>query len=327
MKKFSAFLFVSLLLASLLAACSWSPTGNTTVTTPPVIGIVIETATPNTAAPTTTAQPPTVIPTRTVLDPIQHPDLAQRFCAGNEGRTIHITEGQMLCPANLVTFATQVANGQTSASGLASSTAIGTTTTSGQSASWTLEIFNGATPQMLAWQWRDLNPSLWPVFPNVDNVNAGFLAANGLEYGEDESGYCEQQELCDVVVPAMHYRVITGDYSLGFDTCTAQNGQGCGIILVNVGNVSASFEDVSVDFGFTVWGRYWNGDVLNDAIWATLSHVGNNMLDMDSELNPNELQNAGANCSVPTGCTSARLTFVIVSGNEVLIKGTETIFR
>lgn len=196
---------------------------------------------------------------------------------------------------------------------------------------WNVEIFAGATDQMKGWveALKNLEPVKWPEFPNVDNLEADFVSANGLEYGMDESVYCQQGQTCDIPVPARHYRIITADYDIpGIDACTgSEAGQGCGIMIINVGEVTANFRDSMVDTGFTVFGRYWNGDKLPEAINGGLSHVANNMLNLDSTLNPEKSVNAGANCSVVDGCKSVRLAFAIISGNELLVKGVTTVNR
>ncbi len=190
---------------------------------------------------------------------------------------------------------------------------------------WEVVIFEGATKQMTGdWleQIEEIQPGAWSEFPNVDNDRVDFSAGNGLEYAEDETGYCEQGETCDLVVPPLHYRIVSGDYDVGFDACSAENDEaGCAFMAVNVGNVSTGLEDISVDFGFTVWGRYWNGDELGQAIWAGLSHVASNMLNRPSPLNPSGLANAGGNCSSPSGCEKVRLAYYVFSGNELLMAG------
>jgi hypothetical protein len=98
-------------------------------------------------------------------------------------------------------------------------------------------------------------------------------------------------------------------------------------MLINVGEVTSNFENVTVNNAFTVWGRYWNGDTLPIAITALMSHAGNNMLNLGSTLNPDGITNAGANCSSPDGCERVRLTFVIISGNEVLAIGRTYVSR
>ena len=195
------------------------------------------------------------------------------------------------------------------------------------SGSWEIETSSGATAQMREWSYQALDPANWPEFPNVDNPLVGFEAKDGLEYGMDESLYCQRDQTCDIVVPAMHYRIISGDYDLGFDSCTGSvAGEGCAIMLVNVGTVSADFREIQIDLGFTVFGRYWNGDEMPLAIWAGLSHVVHNMLNLLPQVGSGEV-NRGANCSVPQGCESVRAAFVIMSGNEILVKGVTTVSR
>lgn len=194
------------------------------------------------------------------------------------------------------------------------------------SESWKIQYFDGATGEMKGWTFKKLNPVGWPEFPNVDN--GSYKAAQGLEYGEDLTTFCQYKETCDFVVPARHYRIYSGDYTLkGVGTCKGGEGQGCALMVVNVGEVTASFEDQHFDTGFTVWGRYWDGEFLNQAIWAGLSHVANNMLNLDSTLNPTKITNAGANCSVVDGCKSVEATFVVISGNEILLIGRSTVNR
>jgi hypothetical protein len=192
---------------------------------------------------------------------------------------------------------------------------------------WDIQYFDGVTGEMKDWIFNELDPAGWPEFPNVDNGN--YKAAQGLEYGEDLTTFCQYQETCDFVVPARHYRIYSGDYTFeGVGSCKGSvEGKGCALMVVNVGEVTASFEDQHFDSGFTVWGRYWDGKYLNQAIWAGLSHVSNNMLNLDSTLNPNGTTNAGANCSVPSGCTSVEATFVVTSGNEILLIGRSTVTR
>lgn len=200
-----------------------------------------------------------------------------------------------------------------------------------QVSDWDVEIYGGATKQMRDWVGglKNLDPVKWPEFPNVDNPQVNFSSANGLEYGMDESVFCQQDQTCDIPVPARHYRIITADYDIpGIDACTgSETNLGCGIMLINVGEVTANFRDAKVDTGFTVFGRYWNGDKLPEAIFGGLSHVANNMLNLNSTLNPDKSVNAGANCSVPGGCESVRLVFAIISGNELLVKGVTTVNR
>lgn len=191
---------------------------------------------------------------------------------------------------------------------------------------WEISWFAGATEQMQGatgenpWPaFEAAQPALWPTFPDQPNplvpsfrVVNGNEVPDGLHYGEDETNQCEN-DVCDFVVPAWHYRYNSGDYDMGFDRCLAgEEFSGCAIMIVNVGDVSANFESVMCDSCFTNWGQYFNGDTLPVAINARLSHGAYRMLYEEGGSNP------GANCSVPAGCTTVRLTFVILSGNEVL---------
>lgn len=190
---------------------------------------------------------------------------------------------------------------------------------------WMIQYFGGATDEMHDWTFSKLDPATWSAFPNVDN--GSYPASQGLEYGEDLTTFCQFQETCDFVVPARHYRLYSGDYELdGVGSCYARDQRGCALMVVNVGEVTASFEDQTFDAGFTVWGRYWDGNYLPQAIWAGLSHVANNMMNLSSTLNPGGT-NAGANCSVPDGCSSVEATFVVTSGNEILMVGRAVVSR
>jgi hypothetical protein len=189
---------------------------------------------------------------------------------------------------------------------------------------WKISYLEGATEVMKEWTFPNLAPEVWPEFPNVDN--GSYLASQGLEYAEDLTTFCQFKETCDFVVPARHYRLYTGDYKLsGVGECIGEGRKGCALAVFNVGEVTASFEDQWFDAGFTVWGRYWDGAYLSQAVWALLSHAANNMLNMDSKINPSVITNAGANCSIPEGCLSVEATFVVISGNEILMVGRQTI--
>lgn len=185
---------------------------------------------------------------------------------------------------------------------------------------WDIQYFEGATSEMHNWVFQILAPAVWPNFPNVDN--GVYPASQGVEYGEDLSAFCQQDQTCDFNVAARHYRLYTGDYSLdGVGACKeTETGKGCMLLAVNVGEVTAIFRDQTFDYGFTVTGRYWDGNFLPQAMWAVMSHASANMLNMSTSLNPGGT-NAGANCSVPGGCSSVEATFVVTSGNEILMIG------
>lgn len=182
---------------------------------------------------------------------------------------------------------------------------------------WELSYYKGATPTMLGWKFELLVKD-WKDFPNVDFKPYNFLAKDGLEYGMAESAFGQLNKKVDVNTAALAYRLITGDYMIpGIDQCSGDVGlSGCGIMLVNVGDVTSMFRNSEVDYGFTVTGRYWNGDAMPKTVWALLSHTAYNMLNFGGGVN------AGANCSVAAGCKNLRLTFAILSGNELLMKGT-----
>jgi hypothetical protein len=185
---------------------------------------------------------------------------------------------------------------------------------------WKISYFDGVTTQMKSWTFKNLDPALWPVFPNVDN--AGYPAANGVEYGMAESVFCQQDQRCDFEVAARHYRLFTGDYKIdGIGECYTKDGIGCALAVFNVGDVTAFWASQEMHDGFTVTGRYWNGEVLPHAIWALLSNAVSNMLNLNSPLNQNGGANAGANCSVPGGCIGVDTIFAITSGNQVLVTG------
>lgn len=186
------------------------------------------------------------------------------------------------------------------------------------------------------WNFKKIAPELWATFPNVPNplvpefrVVNGDQVPDGVEYAMDESNFCQQLggEGCRVPVAAMHYLLFTGDYDIPeIGACEAKDGFGCELIIVNVGNVTADLTGVFSQ-GFRLHARYWNGDALDMAMWGLSSHAANNMLNMDSKLNPDGIQNAGANCSVPNACEGVDVRIVFISGNELLVTMETTVQR
>lgn len=188
-------------------------------------------------------------------------------------------------------------------------------------------------------------PELWPTFPNVANPKvADFNVANGVEYGQDDSPFCEQDQRCDWVVPAWHYRLISGDYkfvspkfSYSCQNVEGQARKGCLIMLFNVMNETYTWRDQSVDNGFTVMGRYWNGDALQWAVWGLTSHASANMLNYPTVrdattgnvLNAGgDSSNAGANCGVQTNaCGTVDVMVVIHAGDRILATMHTTVSR
>lgn len=232
-------------------------------------------------------------------------------------------------PTAMIPSATSVATEATSVSTEATPSegkpVVGNEVSSFTTGKWNVVTYKGVTDQIAGWG-KDLkDPVLdWSEFPNVDFPKYSFKAADGVEYGMAESAFCQQGQTCDVNVPAMHYRLITGDYAItGVDECkkASDNDPGCGIILINVGGVTAMFRDQHVDYGFTVEGRYWNGDAMPVTIWALSSNTLYNMLNEAGDVN------MGANCSVYNGCQSVRISVVIMSGNQILLKATTTVAR
>ncbi len=179
------------------------------------------------------------------------------------------------------------------------------------------------------WIWREVAPELWPTFPNEPNpLVPEFRVVNnnevpdGLENANQESNFCQQLagESCRVPVAARHYFYFSGDYDIpNLGSCEEDGSSvGCMLVIVNVGEVTSDFTGVFQQ-GFRVHARYWNGETLDMAIWALTSHGVNTMMNMDSVLNPDGTANAGANCSVPTGCEGVHIRVLFVSGNEPLL--------
>ena len=102
----------------------------------------------------------------------------------------------------------------------------------------------------------------------------------------------------------------------------------CLIVLFNVMNETYTWRDQSVDNGFTVMGRYWNGDELQWAVWGLTSHASANMLNLATMRDPttgNVLNaggnsaNAGANCGVqPDACGMVDVVVIVHAGDRIL---------
>ena len=193
-------------------------------------------------------------------------------------------------------------------------------------------------PIVDAWLPKVLAPAplLWPTYPNVANpLVSDFQVANGVEYGMADSPFCEYKQTCDWVVPAWHYRLVTGDYkftspqfSYSCQNVEGQPRKGCMIVLFNVMDETYTWRDQSVDNGFTVMGRYWNGDQLQWAVWGLTSHASANMLNLPTMRDPttgNVLNagglssNAGANCGVQTdACGTVDVMVIVHAGDRIL---------
>lgn len=175
----------------------------------------------------------------------------------------------------------------------------------------------------------DPAPKLWPTFPNIPNpLVQGFRVVNrnevpdGVEYGVPNVPFCQQDMRCDYIVPARHYRLETGDYVYRGTRCAG--GGGCLLLVFNEGGESHTDVNQYFDNGFTVPGRYWNGDTLEWGAWGLVSHASANMLNLptkaseDKVLNPGgNSANGGANCGVPEACNSVRAMIVVKTGDKV----------
>lgn len=208
---------------------------------------------------------------------------------------------------------------------------------------WTVKTTSdlGSTdPAIAGWisRLKDPAPNLWKVFPNVPNPDVpdfrvvnGSQVPDGLEYGQDLSPFCEQDQRCDFEVGARQYRYISGDYQFLNTSCKGDEKTGCMLILINEGGQSYTFRDQSVDNGFTVTGRYWNGDALEWGIWGLVSNGSANMLNMPTLAHPGESlnfgtgTNAGANCGVPNACGAVRVQIVVTTGDAVKAVLTTTV--
>jgi hypothetical protein len=97
--------------------------------------------------------------------------------------------------------------------------------------------------------------------------------------------------------------------------------KGCLLLLINVMDQSVTFRDQDVDNGFTLRGRYWNGDSLEWGTWGLVSHASANMLNMPTfaregeVLNAGDPGNSGANCGTPTGCREVDARVIVVAGD------------
>lgn len=183
---------------------------------------------------------------------------------------------------------------------------------------WKVKYFTGATQLMRDFVFTDF-VSGWKEFPNVDWPAGKFLAKDGLEYGQELSDFCQQDKKCDFPVAARSFRTITADYNISNIGECHEGGTriGCALIIVNMGDVTASFRDQMVDTGHTITGLYWNGDEVDQAISAWASHIVYRMVNVPD----NNPANPGANCSVPNGCQGVNIRFAIISGNEPLVIG------
>jgi len=230
------------------------------------------------------------------------------------------------------------ANTGTSAGAAPATTVTTSNPTNGTtSTGWTINKIDVASDPIIdAWlnKLKEPAPTFWTTFPNIPNPDVSeFDVANGMEYGVDNVPFCQQDSRCDFVVPAQHYRLITADYSFQGMTCQSADGTGCLLLLINVGDQSFTWRNQMADNGFTVVGRYWNGDALDEGVWGLVSNVSANMLNMPTVSHPGEalndgvMTNGGANCGIPTGCKSVDITVVVHAGDRILAVAKTTVNR
>ena len=204
---------------------------------------------------------------------------------------------------------------------------------------WEVSEFKGLSDNPIVEGWlnrlKTPAPELWPTFPNVTNPKVSdFDVKNGVEYGMADSPFGETDQRADFVVPAREYRLITGDYTFLGKECKSSEGHGCLLLLVNVGDSSYTWRNQKVDNGFTVHGRYWNGDKLEEAVQGVVSHASANMLNMPTSAHPGESlnfgsvgANAGANCGKAKGCNQVEATVVVHAGDQLLAMARTTVAR
>lgn len=196
---------------------------------------------------------------------------------------------------------------------------------------------------------KNPDPTNWKSFPdhrNADLSQKAFpwndcgdkdpdstCAPNGLEYGQDVSPFCEQDEYCNWPVQGWHYRYLSGDFSFKGMTCGGDGG--CMLVLINVSDTDWTWKDQSLIDGFTVTGRYWNGNKLDQAVWGLVSHGAANMLNMktDSARSGERLNfgssgaNAGGNCGTVRGCQKVNVFVVVHAMDRILAVATTTVTR
>lgn len=193
-------------------------------------------------------------------------------------------------------------------------------------------------PVVAGWLGRlkDPAPSLWKYFPNVPNPDvpdfrvikcpddpSKLCVPDGMEYGTYDTPYCWQSP-CDIPVGAWEYRYISGDYQFLNLECKGDMQKGCMLVLINVMDQSFTWRDQYVDNGFTLRGRYFNGEALEWGVWGLVSNGAASMLNMKTYSHPGEPLNngqpgnSGANCGVPDGCKTVDVTVVMHAGDAVI---------
>ena len=153
-----------------------------------------------------------------------------------------------------------------------------------------------------------------------------------MEYGTYSSPFCFAHP-CDLTVGAWEYRYISGDYQFLGTSCKGDGKKGCMLVLINVMDTSYTWRNQDVDNGFTLRGRYFNGDALEWGVWGLVSHGAANMLNMPTLAHPGEVLNAGApgnsgaNCGNPLGCSGVDVTLVVHAGDAIIAVAKTTVSR
>ncbi len=200
--------------------------------------------------------------------------------------------------------------------------------------SWQVQQMKDLTknPIVLTWikRLQDPEPANWRTYPNIPNPDvSSFSVRNGAEYGVANVPFCEQDMRCDFVVPGWSYRLITARYNFQGMNCN----QGCLLLLINVMDKTVTWRNQMADNGFTVAGRYWNGDKLDQAVWGLVSNTAANMLNMPTLARPGEIlnsgnpANAGGNCGDVKGCNVVNATVVVSAGTDILAVLKTTVTR
>lgn len=180
---------------------------------------------------------------------------------------------------------------------------------------------------------RDVAPRLWRTFPNIPNPDVpdfrvvnGKQVPDGMEYGTYNTPYMWSKP-GDIPVGARGYRFVSGDYNFLGTECKGDKKKGCMLLVENVMDQSVTFRDQYVDNGFTLSGRYFNGDTLEMGTWGLISHGAANMLNMPTlaregeVLNSGDPGNSGANCGVPEGCKTVDVQLVVTAGDAIIAQG------
>lgn len=286
--------------------------------------------------------------------------LVMTACGGSKGDTVtekELTEAMATVMAMTGDAAkTQVVNQTPTTAALTSAGSMPQLSTDVSHGAWKIQ---GTTrlpenPVVAGWLSRlqDPKPELWKSFPNIRNMNvpeferkncrnitneAGAAdikceVPDGMEYGTYSTPYCFAHP-CDIPVGPWEYRYISGDYSFLGTECRGDMSKGCMLVLINVMDQAYTWRGQDVDNGFTLRGRYFNGDKLEWGVWGLISHGAANMLNMPTEAHPGEVLNSGdpgnsgGNCGTPIGCKSVSVTLVVHAGDAIIAIAKTTVTK